>query len=72
MALDVFKTADGRLLINEMQAVFGCAVATTQMKINNVPGRYVNLAGEWHFEPGEFCGNNMCDLRIDDVLRKKE
>jgi hypothetical protein len=70
MCLDVFKTEDGHLLVNECQAVFGCAVATTQMKVNGVPGRYVWNNGVWQFQEGEFCGNYMCDLRIQDLMEE--
>lgn len=70
MCLDIFRTTDGRLLINECQAVFGCATATTQMKINDVPGRYQWLDRTWRFEAGEFCGNYLCDLRIKSVMEE--
>lgn len=71
MCLDIFKTADGRLLINECQAVFGCSVATTQMKIHGVPGRYLLVNGTWQFEAGEYCGNYMCDLRIKSLIDER-
>lgn len=70
MCLDIFRTVDGHLLISECQAVFGCATATTQMKIRDVPGRYLWLDGAWRFEAGEFCGNYLCDLRIRSVIEE--
>jgi len=68
MCLDVFKKENGELLINECQAVFGCAVAKTQMIIHGVAGRYVWDHAGWRFEAGDFCGNFMCDLRLADAL----
>lgn len=70
MDVDVFLTKDGSLLVNELQAVFGCSVATTQMKIEGVPGRYTFDAGSWSFEEGEFCRNHVCNLRVDYVIQQ--
>ncbi len=68
MALDIFRTQDGQLLVNECQAVFGCAVATTQTKIDGVPGIYLCMKDGLRFGAGDFCGNFMCDLRLANVL----
>ena len=67
MAMDLFQTADGRFLINELQSVFG-AVDTAQMYIDGVPGRYQRMNGEFIFEEGRFCGNACCNLRVEDLL----
>ena len=73
MDMDLFETADGRFLVNELQTVFGTSIAGEQMKIEGQPGRYLYDDGAWKFEPGSFCSNHMCNLRIDylhnNVLR---
>lgn len=70
MDVDVFKTKDGQLMVNECQTVFGCSTPEMQMKVNDVPGRYLHENGSWRFEGGEFCQNHMCNLRIQDLVTK--
>ena len=67
MAMDVFETPDGNLLINELQSVFG-SVDTAQMYIDGIPGRYKRVNGEFVFDEGHFCKNASCNLRIEDLL----
>ncbi len=69
MNLDIFETGDGKYLVNELQSVFGQS-SLHQMIINGKPGRYIfdNAAGTWRFEEGSFCRNNMCNLRVQDLL----
>jgi len=61
MDVDVFETPDGRLLVNEMQAVFGCTTPVVQMKVDGVEGRYLWSEAGWTFQAGEFCRNHMCN-----------
>jgi len=68
MDVDIFETKDGKLLVNELQTVFGCSVATTQMKVNGTPGRYLYRDGQWCFEAGEYCQNHVCNLRVQWLL----
>ncbi len=68
MDVDLFVTPDGRILVNELQTTFGCSVATTQLKIDGVEGRYVNDGGRWTFEAGAFCQNHVCNLRVQHLL----
>lgn len=68
MNVDVFCTQDGRLLVNECQALFGCSIAYEQMMIDGVAGRYVAEGHKWRFEAGAFCQNHMCNLRIQHLL----
>ena len=70
MDVDVFLTAEGRLLVNECQTTFGCTTPAEQMKIDGVEGRYLREGGAWRFEPGEFCRNHMCNLRIAHLLSR--
>lgn len=68
MDVDVFMKPDGTCLINELQTVFGCTTPAEQMKINGVEGRYVRNGDSWVFEPGAFCQNHMCNLRVQALL----
>ena len=70
MDVDVFLTPDGRMLVNELQTVFGCTTPAEQMKIDGVEGRYVPNGNGWRFEPGAFCRNHMCNLRIQYLLER--
>lgn len=71
MDVDVFRTPDGRLLINELQTVFGCTTPVIYMKVNDVEGRYLVDRGAWKFEAGtRFWQNHMCDLRVEYVLEQ--
>lgn len=72
MDVDIFLTEDGRLLVNECQATFGCTTPAEQMKIDGVEGRYLYEGGAWRFEAGEFCRNHMCNLRITHLLSHLE
>jgi len=67
-AIDVFETADGELLINEMQCIFGQS-DPYQMLVNGKPGRYRFINGQWVFEEGNFNQNESYNLRVEHVLR---
>lgn len=67
MDVDIFQTHDGRLLVNELQTVFGCTTPAIQMKVDDMEGRYVRTNGQWEFQQGEFCKNHMCNLRIEYI-----
>lgn len=69
MGVDVFELPDGRLLVNELQTVFGASVSIDQQKQNGVPGRMVRSeASEWSFEAGDFARNACANERIRYVL----
>lgn len=68
MDVDVFLAADGRILVNECQTTFGCTTPAEQMKIEGIEGRYLYRDQQWRFEPGVFCRNHMCNLRIEYLL----
>jgi len=69
MAMDVLESLDGQYYINEIQSLFG-SFLPYQMKINNVPGRYVYVNETFVFEEGEFnkFGSNL--LRVEDFINK--
>lgn len=65
MDVDLFETPDGRLLVNELQTVFGASTSVEQMKRNGVPGRMLRRKdGQWQFEPGPFARNACANERI--------
>ena len=66
-AVDLFETADGRYLVNEMQCIFGQS-DPYQMLVDGVPGRYIFQNGKWQFEPGDFNRHESFLLRLDDFL----
>lgn len=71
MDVDVFETTDGRLLVNELQAVFGASVAVDQCRVEGRPGRFVRRGpGQWEFEPGDFARNACANERIRDALAR--
>lgn len=70
MNVDVFETRDGRLLVNELQAVFGASYAVHQLRVGGQPGRFVRSAGEWRFEAGDFARNACANERIRDALAR--
>jgi glutathione synthase/RimK-type ligase-like ATP-grasp enzyme len=70
MDVDVFETMDGRLLVNELQAVFGASHSVDQMRKDGVPGRFVQdqKGSSWIFEPGDFARNACANERIRYLL----
>ncbi len=73
MDVDLFEDSGGNLYVNELQTVFGTRIAKEQMKIDNVPGRYVTGENnDFTFEEGNFCRNHMCNLRLQFILENNE
>jgi len=73
MAMDVFETTDGRLLINELQTVFGASTSVDQLRKGGVPGRMVrHPGGSWEFEAGDFARNACANERVRYVLKLLE
>ena len=71
MDVDLFETRDGRLLVNELQAVFGASVAIDQSRVDGVAGRYVRLGpSQWQFEAGDFARNACANARVRDALER--
>ena len=71
MAVDAFETRDGRLLINELQTVFGASTSVDQMRMNGEAGRMMRLAdGAWRFEAGDFARNACANARVLDALNR--
>lgn len=73
MAVDVFVTADGRLLVNELQAMFGVDnPSEPQCVVDGKAGRMIwNEARDtWQFQEGTFAGNSCCNLRVRTLLHQ--
>lgn len=68
MDLDIFEDRQGNYFINEMQTIFG-SYNKSQMYINDIPGRYKYVDGQWIFEEGKFNANGSFNLRIESFLR---
>ena len=68
MAVDIFETADNRFYINELQSVFG-SYLDYQMRVNDIPGRYIFKNGVFVFETGEFNQFASCLLRVEHFLK---
>jgi hypothetical protein len=69
--LDVFVTPEGRLLINELQSVFGMGHPWEMCVVDGKPGRmlFETGSGSWRFEAGSFCDHWMCNLRVARLLQ---
>lgn len=69
MAVDTFETTDGRLLVNELQTVFGASTSVDQLRVDGVPGRMVrSVDGAWSFEAGDFARNACANERVRQAL----
>jgi glutathione synthase/RimK-type ligase-like ATP-grasp enzyme len=71
MAMDVLESLDGKYYINEIQSLFG-SYLPYQMKINDVPGRFIEKEGGFIFESGEFHTFGSNKLRVEYFLIKLE
>jgi hypothetical protein len=67
--VDVLEGLDGRYYVNEIQTFWG-GRKPYQMKINGESCRYVDRAGTWELEYGEFHQNRGCNLRVEDFLNQ--
>jgi hypothetical protein len=70
MDMDLFITSDGTVLVNELQPLFGQAGSREISMVDGVSGRFEWSANhkQWVFEPGKYCQNFMCNLRVKYVL----
>lgn len=64
MNVDVFETTEGRLLVNELQTVFGATTPADQLRVNGVAGRYVLEEGAWRFDAGPYSAHACANLRV--------
>lgn len=67
MNVDFFISRDGRILVNELHALFH----GPQIEDSSLTGRYKqDDNNNWHFEQGNFYRNYCCNLRLAQVLEK--
>lgn len=67
MNMDILVDEQGRPFVNELQCVFG-SYNPSQMYVDDKPGRYRNVNGEWVFEEGLYCRNGCANLRVETAL----
>lgn len=69
--IDIFVTQDGEYLINEIQPYFGQKDDRELLQIDGESGRlsFNNITNSWDFEKGEFCKNNLCNLRVLEMIK---
>ncbi len=73
MAVDIFAASDGRLWVNELQALFGTDdPSEPQCVVDGKAGRMIwdNATNSWQFQEGAFCGNSCCNLRVKTLLQR--
>jgi hypothetical protein len=75
MNLDIFETADGTLLVNELQTIFGCVAQNQMYRVEGqkkTPFRYIfNVSTDsWVEELGEFGQDQCYRLRIADFAKQ--
>ncbi len=70
MNVDIFETQDGKLLVNELHALFGAIEEWNLNRNAESMGRwtYHRDSDTWKFEPGFFYQNACADLRIQYML----
>jgi hypothetical protein len=69
MNVDLFEAPDGRLLVNELQAVFGASYSVDQLRVDGEAGRFVREEGQWVFERGDFARNACANERVRFALK---
>jgi glutathione synthase/RimK-type ligase-like ATP-grasp enzyme len=69
--IDVFITKEGSFLVNEIQPYFGQKDDRELLQIEEESGRltYNENTKNWDFEKGDFCKNNLCNLRILEMIK---
>lgn len=74
VSVDIFVTKSNEYLINEIQPYFGQKDDRELLQINGESGRLkFNLKTKsWDFEQGAFCKNNLCNLRILEMIKTLE
>lgn len=68
MAMDVLETTDDQFYIIEMHSLFGSS-KPSQMRIKDVPGRYIYKDNRFIFEEGVFNQHESYLLRVEHFLK---
>jgi len=67
MNMDILVDDQERPFVSELQCVFG-SYNPSQMYVDDIPGRYRNIDGEWLFEAGLYCRNGCANLRVETAV----
>lgn len=72
--IDIFVTQDDKYLINEIQPYFGQKDDRELLVVNNESGRlyFDDATSTWVFEKGTYCKNNLCNLRLLEMIKLLE
>lgn len=72
MNVDIFESRDGRLLVNELQTVFGASTPADQLRVNGKAGRYryEKDTDNWVFEKGDFSKNACANERVSYLINQ--
>mgnify|MGYP000613278944 CR=1 FL=1 len=69
VAVDYFVSQEGAF-INEVQVYFGMEHKSEMCVVDDKPGRFVINDGNWLFEEGTFCKNNLCNERVKFLIEQ--
>ena len=67
MAVDIMEDFEGNYYVNELQSLFSSTL-NAQLRINNVPGRFILKNNEFIFEEGEFNVFGSGLLRVENFI----
>ncbi|MBD1423801.1 ATP-grasp domain-containing protein [Sphingobacterium chuzhouense] len=70
VAIDIFIDQHNKLYVNEIQPYFGQKDDRELLLVEGRSGRLFYNTGEWKFEEGQFCQNNLCNLRISEFIKE--
>ncbi|MFC0604072.1 ATP-grasp domain-containing protein [Winogradskyella pulchriflava] len=71
VSIDIFISSENEYFINEIQPYFGQKDDRELLVVKGKPGRlsYNQTNNSWDFEEGMFCKNNLCNLRLQQILK---
>ncbi|MCF8229073.1 MAG: hypothetical protein K9G58_08830 [Bacteroidales bacterium] len=69
MAIDIFETSEGELLVNELQALFGNPGRKYRMKYMGEEGHFKYNDGERSFEPGAVDQDDLSKFRVEHFIK---
>lgn len=74
VSIDIFITKDNEYLINEIQPYFGQEGDRELLQIDGESGRlyFDDATSAWVFEKGTYCKNNLCNLRLLEMIKLME
>lgn len=67
MSIDILLNSQGTPFVTELQGMFGM-LNDFACQVDGQSGRMVKKDLAWTFEPGDFCRNRMCNIRVITLL----